>query len=202
MKTRMFVLSLLALTIVSTAYTASARALEWTGTQLLTTVSAERKLDADGKFGLRAHLFDMRVPTGTMHMAFAYIGPTLSLKSDKGLTLWLSPQLVGMFNFFDGHDSVGPSLWSVLDSGRWSVFLEGEFYFGSDHRRAYYGFYAADTRLRGWANLGVHSEQVDKVLSCGPHIGGDAGFVHLEFQYHYIAEKHTQTGRIVASLRF
>jgi len=108
-------------------------------------------------------------------MAFAYIGPTLSLKSDKGLTLWLSPQLVGMFNFFDGHDSVGPSLWSVLDSGRWSVFLEGEFYFGSDHRRAYYGFYAADTRLRGWANLGVHSEQVDKVLSCGPHIGGDAG---------------------------
>jgi len=60
MKTRMFVLSLLALTIVSTAYTASARALEWTGTQILTTVSAERKLDADGKFGLRAHLFDMR----------------------------------------------------------------------------------------------------------------------------------------------
>ncbi len=199
MTKRMIVSFSLALALFCAAALDSAAAPALGDTQAWTFVSSQKKLGESGIYGVDAHFVDLRALSSSMHVDYLYAGPLFALKV-RGIDLLLSPQCVGAFNFFEGRQALGPSLWLTATKGKIGLFLEGEAYFGAQSRRAYYGYYAFDVRPAEWFNLGVQSEQTNKDLVYGPHLGFDKAILHLELQY-YVSDG-TQFFRLQSVFQF
>lgn len=198
MKTRFFFPFLFAFTVISSVHSVSAIAAEWTGTQVLATVSGERKIGSSETYGLRGQFIGFFVPTGDAKVGFAYAGPSASFKLFGAFDLWLSPQFAASFNFIAGHDAVGPALMATVSKGRFSVFLDSECYFYNG--TTYYGFYSVDVAFLGFLSAGAQFEQVDKDWKAGPHIGYAFDKASMSVQYHRGYDAHT--ARIVLAYAF
>lgn len=179
---------------------------EWQGTQVLTLIGGEFPI-IQQKLSFRSSISYFWVPSDGTQSFFSYLGPKWNVKRWTAKdSLWLAPQLGVAGNWTeDGSDAVILSLWSGTSffKGQVALFLEGEGWLNSN-QQDYYGFYSFEYTPTNYLNVGVHAEQLNKLISFGPHVGISHGGWHSELRYFagLQEDNYGQTVRIVTALSF
>lgn len=197
---RKYLASLAFALVFATLVSGSAQALDWSGSQVLTTVSGEKQIGTS-EFNLYGFLLDIRAPSAGWVNDFLYAGASYAHKFEA-VEVWAAVLAVDAINYFPGHDAFGPSGWVALNTDRFGFFAEGDGYFGSQSRRGYYGLYAADFKPNSYVKLGAQAEQIDWAMKYGPHACFDKGMYAFCFNYFVQPKDSTHFFRIHTALRF
>lgn len=135
----------------------------WTGTQLMVNGNGSTVYGGTKLTGAVTYFYVSAEPKT---FVFAYGGAEWVMPGG----IAVNPQLGIVGGWFDGHDGF---IQAVTFSGRlgssldWLADAEHLAHAGA---RDYYGYYRLDWRGDG-LRLGLHAEQVNRIVRVGPHIG-------------------------------
>lgn len=188
--------------LITVVAVGDAQALDQKRTQFVTSLAVERQF-SESNLGWRANIFSFQAP-GVANIYFFYGGLTYQ-KNLGDWSIWTSPQVVGVANFFADRDAVGPALWVVLNNQWFKLFLDPELYFGSSGRKGYYGYYSADLKPSAWLSLGMQLEQVhNSKLSnqFGPHLAVSKDNVTCSISWFADLDNKSQQYRLMFGVTF